>query len=194
MQQIPADDNDAASGVSTTLAAAGLESETPLTATIAGRAHSFALTETTLRSVLQPREPGGLSHAERAALACRVARLNGADDLAGHFRRQLEDGSNDHTHAGTGTSRLADTAYDGGDDVRLRALLGYTDLVTRRPRDASRALIDTLYAAGVGDDDIVRLAELVAFVNYQCRVIAGLRLLHGRAHRVAGRQTGGERR
>ena len=37
--------------------------------------------------------------------------------------------------------------------------------------------IAALKAAGVGEADIVRLSELAAFVNYQLRVVAGLKLL-----------------
>jgi uncharacterized protein YciW len=37
--------------------------------------------------------------------------------------------------------------------------------------------VASLRAAGVSDADIVRLCELVAFVAYQSRVLAGLRLM-----------------
>jgi uncharacterized protein YciW len=34
-----------------------------------------------------------------------------------------------------------------------------------------------LRTAGLDDADIVRLSELIAFVSYQIRVVAGLRLM-----------------
>jgi uncharacterized protein YciW len=37
--------------------------------------------------------------------------------------------------------------------------------------------VEALRQVGVTDADIVRLAELAAFVNYQVRVLAGLKLL-----------------
>jgi len=39
--------------------------------------------------------------------------------------------------------------------------------------------IAALTAAGVSEDDIVRLSELIAFVNYQARVVVGLQLMAG---------------
>ena len=39
--------------------------------------------------------------------------------------------------------------------------------------------ISKLQAVGVSDADIVRLCELIAFVAYQVRVAAGLRLMNG---------------
>jgi uncharacterized protein YciW len=53
----------------------------------------------------------------------------------------------------------------------------YADRLTLAPREATRADIEALKAAGLGDADIVRLAELAGFVNYQLRVVAGLKLL-----------------
>ena len=37
--------------------------------------------------------------------------------------------------------------------------------------------IDALKSAGVSEDDIVRLSELVAYVSYQIRLTIGLRLM-----------------
>ena len=51
------------------------------------------------------------------------------------------------------------------------------DLVTRSPKDATKADIEALREAGLVDADIVRLAGLVAFVNYQLRVTAVLSVM-----------------
>lgn len=45
------------------------------------------------------------------------------------------------------------------------------------PKNASSKDIEALVNAGVPEDDIVRLSELNAFVSYQIRVVAGLRLM-----------------
>ena len=45
------------------------------------------------------------------------------------------------------------------------------------PKDATASDIAALKNAGIPEDDIVRLSELIAFVNYQVRVLAGLRLM-----------------
>lgn len=125
-------------------------------------------------AVLLPREPGGIGHAERAALAARMARRNRDEALAAHYRELLG-------RAGESPALLAVASGAGPDeatqDRRLRAIIRHVDIVTLAPKDASKADIAALVAAGVAEPDIVRLAELVAFVNYQVRVIAGLRLL-----------------
>jgi uncharacterized protein YciW len=59
----------------------------------------------------------------------------------------------------------------------MAAMLRHVDLVTCSPKDATRADIVALQRAGVADADIVRLSQLIAFVNYQVRVVAGLRLM-----------------
>jgi uncharacterized protein YciW len=53
----------------------------------------------------------------------------------------------------------------------------HADRLTLAPREATRQDIAALTAAGITEPDIVRLSELAAFVNYQLRVVAGLRLL-----------------
>jgi uncharacterized protein YciW len=64
-----------------------------------------------------------------------------------------------------------------GADARLDALLRYADTVAAAPEDTSRADIDGLAALGLSSRDIVAATQLIAFVPYQVRVIAGLRAL-----------------
>lgn len=45
------------------------------------------------------------------------------------------------------------------------------------PSKAARSDIERLEAAGLTNPQIVALSELIAFVNFQTRVAAGLRLL-----------------
>ena len=59
----------------------------------------------------------------------------------------------------------------------VRALLRHTDLATTDTKSVVAADISALVSAGVSEDDIVRLSELVAFVNYQVRLTIGLRLM-----------------
>ncbi len=119
-------------------------------------------------AVLGPREAGGVSHALRLALACRIARLNGDARLAAHYQTAL---------SGASEIALADPEAAPPADPRQAAMLRHVDLVTRAPRQATRRDIDALRAAGIAEADIVRLSQVIAFVNYQVRVIAGLRLL-----------------
>ena len=51
------------------------------------------------------------------------------------------------------------------------------DLVTRQPAQATRDDIAALKGAGLDDRDVVTLAGLIAFINYQILVVAGLSML-----------------
>lgn len=150
---------------------AGVQAGTPLASALAQRAEIMGLSQASHDAVLRPRDPGGLSHAERAALAARMARWNADPALSGHYRALL-------AQAGE-TPALAAVATGESPAVepRFAAIIRHADLLTQRARDARKEDIAALVAAGVADTDIVRLAELAAFVNYQVRVIAGLRLL-----------------
>jgi len=46
-----------------------------------------------------------------------------------------------------------------------------------RPRDASPAALQALLDAGWAANDIVTLSQLVAFLSFQIRAVAGLRAL-----------------
>jgi uncharacterized protein YciW len=123
------------------------------------RAHRAELMEASLRNqlaVLEPRDPGGLSAPERRAIARRIALRLGNAALADEYEPE---------------------PAAEPEDARWSAILRHVDLVTDRPREATRADIDALRAAGIGEADIVRISQLIAFVNYQARVIAGLRLI-----------------
>lgn len=117
--------------------------------------------------------PGGLGSLERFAAALRVATVNQSLSLAAHYRARLstEPGGLALTHAiDTGTGGAAITS-------RLAAILRHVELLTSRPSEASRADLTTLAAQGLSEADIVTLSQIVAFVAYQVRVVAGLALI-----------------
>ena len=147
--------------------ASGISPDDSLAGVLSGRSDVLELTEKSHDAALRPRQPGGLTHSERAALACRIALLNNEPVLARHYDGLI----------GTGNHAIADTGFDGGGDIRLRAILRHTDLVTVDPKEAVSGDIAALQSAGIADADIVRLSELIAFVSYQIRVVAGLRLM-----------------
>jgi CMD domain protein len=61
--------------------------------------------------------------------------------------------------------------------ARLSAALGHAHLLVFHPRDASPAALQVLLDAGWTTTEIVTLSQLVAFVSFQIRVVAGLRIL-----------------
>ena len=149
----------------------GALADGPLAEAVAGRAKIFEMTAACERAHLMPSDPGGLGLAERAGLACRVARLNAETALAEHYGA-LGAASPDPDRA----ARIADPAW-AGEDARMTALLRHADLVTARPRDATPEDIAALRDAGFEEADIVRLSGLLSFLAYQVRLLAGLRLV-----------------
>lgn len=158
------------------LQAAGIEAGSHLAKVVEGRADIIALSQATHDAILTPREPGGLSYAERALLVCRIARLNGDELLAEYYATLVS--QNDITEA---TMQMADPAFTGDGNPRVTALLRHVDLVTQSPKEATSESIAELVDSGIDECDVVRLAELIAFINYQIRVVNGLRLMGERA-------------
>jgi uncharacterized protein YciW len=144
----------------------GIPPGSALAGALAARATLMQSSQANDAAILAPHDPGGLPHHQRLALACRIARINGDTRLADHYAAALA----------ADPPAFADPAITDG-EPRLAAILRHVDLVTRTPRSATQADIAALQAAGVTQPDIVRLSQLIAFVNYQVRVTAGLRLM-----------------
>jgi len=126
-------------------------------------------------ALFSPQDDGGLIRAERAAAALRVATLLRDPVLSEHYRARLVALDPDGTLAKTveGGARITEGRWD--------AILAHVDLVTRGPGSAERKDIDNLLAAGLSSHAVVSLSQLIAYVNFQSRVLAGLRTLKGAA-------------
>ncbi len=155
--------------------AVGITANSPLAAALNERQTILDLSERSHHAVLSPQQPGGLSPALRAALAARVTTINDDAALTAHYAALL-----------TATpapppqiAAIADPAQTPPAEVDpwLSAIVAHADRLTTEPQLAGKAEIEALQSAGVDDADIVRLTQLVGFVNYQLRVAVGLRLL-----------------
>jgi uncharacterized protein YciW len=62
-------------------------------------------------------------------------------------------------------------------DPRWAVVLAHVDRVTSEPDSAEKRHLDELAEAGLGPHAVVSLSQLIAFVNFQSRVLAGLRAL-----------------
>lgn len=122
------------------------------------------------RELVLPADPGSFSPVERAAVALRVARGEGDAALAAHYRGLL-----------VGNAAAIAAAEGQGDAAgpRLAALLRHAELVANRPAACGQAEIDGLRALGLSPQEVVALTQLVAFVPYQVRLLAGLRAMQG---------------
>lgn len=145
----------------------------PVHAALTARADVMAMTEAVHGAALTPADPGGLSHGLRAALAARISRIHAQEGLAAHYDAMLAKAAPEEE-----VVRLADPAASA-DDPWLAAILAYTDRVAAAPREAGAGDIEAMRAAGVADADMVRLSELIAFLAYQLRLVAGLKLMQG---------------
>ena len=126
-------------------------------------------------AMFSPQDDGGLMRAERAAAALRVATLLRDPVLSEHYRSRLAPLDSDGTLARTveGGARITEGRWD--------AILAHVDLVTRGPGSAERKDVDNLLVAGLSSHAVVSLSQLIAYVNFQARVLAGLRMLKGAA-------------
>ena len=121
-------------------------------------------------SVLTPEEEQGLPVELRLALARRMAVLNDDVPLQRDYQAQL-------TALDPSEALLALAAGDVVNEEPLATLARHTDLVTQQPIQATEQHIRLLEQAGFSNPQIVALSELIAFVNVQTRVAAGLRLM-----------------
>ncbi len=138
---------------------------------LAQRADLVALSDDSAEAVLTPREPGGLPHAVRGIIAVRASERLGDETMKDCYYERFTTCDDWYDYAG-----LADPEALSG-DPRLDALLQHADRLIVEPKSATRDHIEALKAAGVAEADIVRLAELCAFLGYQSRLVIGLRLM-----------------
>ena len=74
-----------------------------------------------------------------------------------------------------GASRLQADATPAA--AALPAMQRFAVALTTDPRQGDRAAIQALKDAGLADAAIVALAQLVGFLSYQTRVVAGLKAM-----------------
>jgi alkylhydroperoxidase domain protein/CMD domain protein len=144
-----------------------------LVALRARREKATAHAEGSHRALFEPADPGGVSGLERAAVALRVAAWHEEPRLVDHYRRLL-------TAAGAAADLVALVETRGGrppDNARLGAELAHADLLAARPAEATPADLASLAAAGLTERDIVTISQVIAFVSFQARLLAGVLLL-----------------
>ena len=119
--------------------------------------------------LLQP--VAGLSVADRLRVAVQACEAAAAPGLAAHYRQMLQ-------------------AHDQPASAALPAMQQFALALTTDPRSGDRAAIAALKGAGLDDPAIVALAQLVAFLSYQTRVVAGLKAMGAGAGAGAAGGTG----
>ncbi|WP_336646819.1 CMD domain protein [Microbacterium sp. USHLN186] len=109
---------------------------------------------------------------QRARLVIDEAvRTAGAGPFGSYIERGLQGENTD------GIRFTVDPALADAIGERLAAALAHTHLLVYRPREAGADDLERLLDAGWDEDGIVTLSQLISFLAFQQRVIAGLRVL-----------------
>ena len=156
---------------------AGLEPGSPLYALRHQRDKVAAASQGSYDTLFDP-ALAGIGLDERLLVALYACRLAGAADLAGHYRARLQALSADAAQLAAADSGEPEQLAEG----RLRAMLVFTRALTQRPVEGDKAAIQKLPAAGISTPAVVVLSQLIAFISYQLRVIAGLKAMKAAAN------------
>lgn len=180
---------------------AGIAPGSPVDRAWRARAAAREFAEDSYRRLLLPQDAGPVPVVERRAVAAFVAVLNGESRTRDHFLNLLRDTdpglarlvereAEDSSHPGPygrfpegplSAEDLDGPVYTVADPLRhalgprLSAALEHAHLVTLHPRDATPEALQALAAAGWTSGGIAVLLEVIGFVNFQSRVVAGLR-------------------
>lgn len=180
---------------------AGVSVDSPIARALKARAEARSNAELSYQLLLHPETPGPVTLVERRAVAAFVASLHGEETTLAHFTDLLDQAATALTapvlaeaegsaHAGPygafppgplSAEDLDGPVYRAAAPVRallgdrLSAALEHAHLLVLHPRDASPEALEALIAAGWTTDGIVVLSQLVSFLSFQIRVVAGLR-------------------
>jgi CMD domain protein len=153
-------------------------------------------------SLFEPRNWGGVTAEERFAVAGFAAGLHGEPQTDAFYSSKLAAGLRSAIAEEVAVAKTkgpygsfpkgplsaentAGPTYrvaEGNRGIfgrRLTAAFEHTHMLVFHPRDAAAPALQALLDDGWSTTDIVTLSQLVAFLSYQIRVVAGLRVLGG---------------
>lgn len=124
-------------------------------------------------ALLDPPDPAGVSLVERGLIALHVAKISSSALLATHYRQRLVE------HGAPVASIDAAEQFPAGDVLspRLVAILQHATLLVNEPHTATPTNLAQLQKYGLSSRDIVTISQLIAFLSFQVRILAGLQLL-----------------
>jgi uncharacterized peroxidase-related enzyme len=115
-------------------------------------------------------ERTGLSREDRELVAVAVSAANGCPYCVQHHTVALEQYWGDRDRV----KRFAANPDAFGLPANQRVLVDHALKLTREPRRMSRADLEPLRAAGLGDEQILNLNLVVAYFNFVNRISLGL--------------------
>lgn len=153
-------------------------------------------------ALFAPTDLGGIAKEERFAIAAFVAGLHGEPQTKAHYEAKLPaalraavateveaaKAKGPYGNFPKGPLSKEDQAgptYKAGGQgrmavgPRLAAAFEHVHMLVFHPRDASAASLQKLLDSGWSTTDVVTLSQLVSFLAFQIRLVAGLRVLSG---------------
>jgi CMD domain protein len=185
----------------------GIAPGSALDAIRARRPQARAHAQATYRALFTPEAPGHVTAEERFAVGAFVTGLHADAAIAAFYAERLAaggastplregvdaaiaeaKGQGPYGRYPAGPLSREDTAGPvyrvgaptrGALGPRLAAALEHVHMLVFHPRDATPAALQALLDAGWSTTDVVTLSQIVAFLCFQIRVVAGLRTLAG---------------
>ncbi len=149
--------------------AAGISLPPTVLEVLLGRSDLIGLSQQAHDACLKPKAPGGITYSYRAALAGRISTLHEEFELANYYKSMIP--TDDPAIS------IVDPSLPLSYPATIEALIKHTDIVTKNPKEVDAISITVLEDSGLTTADIVRLSEIIAFMNYAIRVIKGIRLM-----------------
>jgi CMD domain protein len=157
-------------------------------------------TQLSYLGLFEPRDLGGVTVVERFAVAAFVAGLHGRPETSSFYAAGVPAKLQAAIAADVATAKTngpygaypkgplsaedkAGPLYrvaDGARHIlgpRLASAFEHVHMLVFHPRDAAPPSLQALLDAGWSTTDVVTLSQLVAFLSFQIRVVAGLRTL-----------------
>jgi len=187
---------------------AGIAPGSPLDAIRNQRLQARTHAQASYDSLFKPLTKADASRLERIAIASFVAGLHGQAEIAAFYGAALAEvgapaacrdaiaaavqaakGQGPYGRYPKGPLSAEDqpgpmfkigAAEKGVLGARLAAAFEHTHMLVFHPRDAAPPYLQALVDAGWSTTGIVVISQLVAFLSYQIRVVAGLRVLKAR--------------
>ena len=149
-------------------------------------------------SLFAPADFGGFSAAERHAVAVFIAGLHGEAAIKGFYAGKAGNTAAIDAEIAAAKTKGPYGAFPKGPlsaedaagplyrvadknraalGARLAAAFEHVHMLVFHPRDADARALQSLLDAGWTTTEVVTLSQLVAFLSFQIRVVAGLRVL-----------------
>lgn len=178
----------------------GIAPGSKLDAIRAQRSEARKHAQASYTSLFEPKDLGGVSAGERHAIAAFVAGLHGEPRTDAFYGAKLPAPLRSAVTAevaaaktkgpygrfpkgplsaedAPGATWKASDAGRAALGARLAAAFEHTHMLVFHPRDAAAPSLQSLLDAGWSTNDIVTISQLVSFLSYQIRVVAGLGVL-----------------